>query len=184
MKLHKRLLLAVLVAMVGALAVSAASASAAVWKHSGVNLAKHTEIGLTGGEVFNSGTGGMSCEVFATITTSGGSTGTIKKWEVKNCSGAFGDLVGCSVLATEPKNLPWTLDVNTADLTVTNMRIRRTFKAGCKISELDKTVASMTMTPDVTTAITAFEFHGLSGTYTSFGSFEVDAPNAGTYGIG
>lgn len=183
MKTNKRALLAVLALTASLLAVTASSASAAVWKHGGSNLAKHVEIGLTGGEVFETGTGGMSCEVFATITTSGGSTGTIKKWEVKNCSGAFGDLAGCSVLATEAKSLPWTLDVNATDLSVTSMRIRRTFKAGCKISEVDKTV-TMTMTPDVTSAITSFEFLGTTGTYKSFGSFTVDAPNSGTYGIG
>lgn len=183
MKIDKRLLV-VLALAVSMLVVTASSASAAVWKHGGSNLAKHTEIGLTGGEVFETGTGGMSCEVFATITTSGGSTGTIKKWEVKNCGGAFGDLVGCQVLATEAKTLPWTLDVNTADLSVTSMRIRRTFKAGCKISELDKTV-TMTMTPDVLGAITSFEFTSTTGSpYKAFGSFTVNAPNSGTYGIG
>jgi hypothetical protein len=184
MKLRKVLLLAVIALAASAFGINAASASAAVWKHGGSNLAKHTEIGLTGGEVFETGTAGMSCEVLATITTSGGSTGTIKKWEVKNCGGGFGELAGCEVLATEPKNLPWTLDVNAADLTITNMRIRRTFKAGCKVKELDKTVASVTMTPDLTTAISSFEFLGTNGTYKQFGSFNVNAPNAGTYGIG
>jgi hypothetical protein len=183
MKIDKRLLLAGLALAVCMFAVTASSASAAVWKDKGVNLAKHVEIGLTGGEVFETGTGGMSCEVLATITTSGGSTGTIKKWEVKNCSGGFGELAGCEVLATEAKSLPWTLDVNAADLSITNMRIRRTFKNGCKVKEVDKTV-TMTMTPDVTTAITAFEFLGTNGSYKSFGSFTVDSPNSGTYGIG
>ncbi len=147
MKSNKRLLVAVLAVAVGLLVVSASSASAAVWKHGGSNLAKHTEIGLTGGEVFEVGTSGMSCEVLATITTSGGSTGVIKKWEVKNCSGGFGDLAGCQVAATEAKSLNWNLHVNTSDLSVTSVRLRRTFKAGCKISEVDKTV-TVTMTPD------------------------------------
>lgn len=182
MKINK-CLLASLVLAIGMIAVTASAASAAVWKHGGSNLAKHTEINLTGSEIFNTGSGGMSCEVFATITTSGGSTGTIKKWEVKNCGNAFEELVGCEVLATEPKTLPWTLDVNAADLSITGMHIRRTFKNGCKVKEIDKTV-TMTMTPDVTTAITEFEFHGETGTYTSFGSFTVDSPNSGTYGIG
>jgi hypothetical protein len=183
MKIDKRLLLAGLALAVCMFAVTASSASAAVWKHGGSNLGTHTEIGLTGAEVFNTGTGGMNCEVLATITTSGGSTGTIKKWEVKNCSAGFGDLEGCEVLATEAKNLAWALDVNAADLSVTSMRIRRTFKNGCKVKEVDKTV-TMTMTPDEPTAITGFEFHGETGTYTSFGSFTVDSPNSGTYGIG
>jgi hypothetical protein len=188
MKSNKRLLLAVLALAVGLLGVNASSASAAVWKHGGSNLAKHTEIGLTGGEVFETGTvetgtSGMSCEVLATITTSGGSTGTIKKWEVKNCGGGFGELAGCEVSATEPKNLAWALDVNTADLSVTSARIRRTFKTGCKIKELDKTV-TITMTPDAPGAITSFEFSGSTTAYTAFGSFTVNAPNSGTYGIG
>lgn len=182
MKLNKRLL-AVIVLAIGAFAINASAASAAVWKHGASNLAKHTEIGLTGGEVFETGTSGMSCEVFATITTSGGSTGTIKKWEVKNCKGGFGELTGCEVSATEPKSLAWTLDVNAADLSVTNMRIRRTFKAGCPISELDKTV-TMTMTPDALGAIASFEFTGSTTGYKAFGSFTVNSPNSGTYGIG
>lgn len=183
MKSSKRLLLVVAALAVGLLAVNASAASAAVWKHGGSNLATHTEIGLTGGEVFESGTSGMSCEVFATITTSGGSTGTIKKWEVKNCGGAFGELVGCQVLATEVLGLAWALDVNETDLSVTNMRIRRIFKNGCKIAQIDKTV-TLTMTPDSTGAISSFEFHGSATSYTTFGSFTVNAPNAGTYGIG
>jgi hypothetical protein len=183
MKFDKRLLLAVLVLALGSMATSVSAASAAVWKHGASNLGVHTEIGLTGGEVFESGTSGMSCEVLATITTSGGSTGTIKKWEVKNCGGGFGELAGCEVAATESKSLPWTLDVNTSDLSVTNMRIRRTFKTGCPIKEIDKTV-TMTMTPDVPAAITSFEFTGSTTGYKSFGSFTVNAPNSGTYGIG
>lgn len=182
MKIDKRLLV-VLALAASMFAVTASSASAAVWKHGASNLAKHVSIGLTGGEVFETGSGGMSCEVLATITTAGGSTGTITTWDVKNCSGAFGNLVGCQVLATEVKTIPLTLHVDAADLTITNLRIRRTFKAGCAVSEIDKTV-TMTMTPDVLGAITAFEFVGTSGTYKSFGSFTVNSPNAGTYGIG
>lgn len=186
MKSNKRLSLAVLAVAVGLLAVNASAASAAVWKHGGSNLASHTEIGLTGGEVFETGTSGMSCEVFATITTSGGSTGTIKKWEVKNCKSGFGELTGCEVAATEAKVLPWTLHVEATKLKVTGVRIRRTFKAGCKIAELDKTV-TLEMVPDVTGAISSFEFSGsLTGppTYRMFGSVNVNSPNAGTYGIG
>lgn len=182
MKFTKNLLAVLaLSACLGCLGASAASA--AVWKHGGSNLAKHTEIGLTGGEVFETGTSGMSCEVFATITTSGGSTGTIKKWEVKNCKSGFGELAGCEVSATEAKGLNWTLHVNAADLSVTSMRIRRTFKTGCPIKELDKTV-TMTMTPDVLGAITSFEFSGSTTGYKAFGSFTVNSPNSGTYGIG
>ena len=92
-------------------------------------------------------------------------------------------MTGCELATTESKNLPWTVDVNATDLTITNMRIRRTFKAGCKITELDKTYSS-TMVLDVPTAITEMEFSTTIAGYKTFGSFKVDSPNAGTYGIG
>ena len=182
MKLN-RSLLAVLPLAACLLAVTASPAISAVWKHHHTNLTKAVEIGLSGGEVFEIGTGGMSCEVFATIATSGGSVGTIKKWEVKNCSGGFGSLAGCEVLATEAKGLPWPLHVNATDLSVTNVRIRRTFKAGCAVKEIDKTV-TLTMTLIPPSTITEIEFVGSSVGYKMFGSFTLDPPSSGTYGIG
>lgn len=184
MRLDKRLLLAGMVVALLSLAV-AASAFGAVWKDGATNVTSAIEIGFTGGEVFESSEGnGMSCEVLATLKTSGGSTGTISKWEVKNCSGAFGSFAGCQVSAIEAKSLPWTVDVNSTDLTITNMRIRRTFKNGCKTTELDKTVAAMAVTLNTPAAITMVEFNGVNGAYKSFGSLTVDSPNSGTYGIG
>jgi hypothetical protein len=176
-------LLVVLALAVGLLSLGASAASAAVWKHGGANLAKHTEIGLTGGEVFEYKGSGMSCEVFATITTSGGTTGVIKKWEVKNCKSGFGELAGCEVAATEAKSLNWTIHVEAEKLNVTGVRIRRTFKAGCKIAEIDKTV-TLEMIPDAAGSISSFEFDGKTTDYRMFGSVNVNAPNAGTYGIG
>jgi hypothetical protein len=182
MKIDKRLLLAGLVVAVAMFAVTA-SASAAVWKDKGVNVTKFVSIGLTGGEVFESGTSGMSCEVVATLTTEGGSTGKITKYETKKCSGGFGEMTGCELSTTESKGLPWTVDVNTTDLTITNVHIRRTFKAGCKIVELDKTY-NLTVTLLSPTAIAEMEFSGSITGYKSFGSLTVDSPNSGTYGIG
>jgi hypothetical protein len=185
MKIDKRLLLAgMAVAVTMFAAVSSSSASAAVWKMSGVNVTKFTELGLTGGEVFESGTSGMSCELHATLTTEGGSTGKITKFETKKCSGGFGEMATCELNTTESKGLPWTVDVGTTDLTITNMHLRRTFKGtGCKITELDKTY-SPTVTLITPTAITEMEFSAAITGYKSFGSFTVDAPNSGTYGIG
>lgn len=184
MKIDKRLLLAGMVVALVSL-TAAASALGAVWKDKGTNVASAIEIGFTGGEVFESSEGnGMSCEVLATLKTSGGSTGTISKWEVKNCSGAFGSFAGCQVSVTEAKSLPWTVTVNATDISIANMRIRRTFKNGCKTTELDKTVTSMTMTLNTPSAITETEFNGINGTYKSFGSLKVNSPNSGTYGIG
>jgi len=182
MKIDKRLLLAGMVVAVAMFAVTA-SASAAVWKDKGVNVTKFISVGLTGGEVFESGTSGMSCEILATLTTEGGSTGKITKYETKKCSGGFGEMSGCELATTESKNLPWTVDVNATDLTITNIRIRRTFKAGCKITELDKTYSS-TVVLNTPAAITEMEFSASIAGYKAFGSFTVDAPNSGTYGIG
>ncbi len=183
MKIEKRLLVVAALA-VCLVAVTATVASGAVWKDNHSNLGSQVSFNVTGGEVFETGSGGMSCEVFGTIQAQSGSTGTVQKWEVKNCSGAFGNLAGCQVSATQPTSNPWQLHVETSDIKVTNLRIRRTFKAGCAVSELDKTV-TMTLTPKPElTTVTEYEFIGESGTYKSFGSFQVDSPNSGTYGIG
>jgi hypothetical protein len=183
MKIEKRLLVAAALAAC-LVTVSATVASGAVWKDNHSNLGSQVSFNVTGGEVFETGSGGMSCEVLGTIQAQSGSTGTVQKWEVKNCSGAFGNLSGCQVLATQPTGGPWTLHVETFDIKVTNLRIRRTFKAPCPVSEIDK-VVQMTLTPKPElTTVTEYEFHGNNGTYTSFGSFTVDAPNSGTYGIG
>ncbi len=183
MKAKKRLF-AVAVLAVCLATVTATVASGAVWKHNHSNLASQVPIDATGGEVFETGSGSMACEVLATIAAQPGSTGSITKWEVKNCSGASGSLAGCQVAATQPKGLPWTLHIDqTPDITVPNMRIRRTFNSPCAVSEVDKTV-TMTMRPIPLTTATDFEFEGTNGTYKSFGSLTIDPPNKGTYGIG
>jgi hypothetical protein len=187
MKNQQRLAIVLAVAACFALALPAL-ASAAVWKHKGVNLAKFVELGLPGGEVFEteiSGVkSGMSCEVKATLTTEGGSTAKITKYEIKSCSGAFGKFSGCTTSAKEAKGLPWTVHVNASDLTITNMRIRRTFSAGCALSELDKTITSTTVTLNTPSAISEMEFSGSTTNYKAFGSWKVEGLNAGTYGIG
>lgn len=185
MKTKKRLLVVAGLA-VCLVTVTAAVASGAVWKHNHSSLGSQVSFNVTGGEVFDTGSGGMSCEVLGTIQAQSGSTGTVQKWEVKNCSGAFGNLAGCQVSATQPTGGPWQLHVETTDIKITSLRIRRTFKAGCAVSEIDKTV-TMTLTPapkPELTTLTEFEFEGVNGAYKSFGSFSVDAPNSGTYGIG
>ncbi|HYJ22433.1 MAG TPA: hypothetical protein VEW07_10460 [Solirubrobacterales bacterium] len=187
MKIDRRLLLAgMAIAVTMFAAVSTSSASAAVWKDKGVNVTKLISIGLTGGEIFeNNGASGMSCEIAATVTTEGGSTGKVTKWETKKCSGGFGEFAKCELATSESKNLPWTVDVNATDLTFTNMRIRRTFKAGCPITELDKTVTSTVSLLATPAAISEMDFTGsIAGPYKAFGTLKVEAAIAGTYGIG
>lgn len=186
MKNQQRLAIAFAVAACFALALPAL-ASAAVWKHNGVNLTKFVSLSLPGGEVFETEISGeksgMSCEVKATMTTEGGSTAKITAYEIKSCSGAFGKLAGCTVSAKEAKGLPWTVHVNASDLTITNMRIRRTFSAGCAVAELDKTI-SPTVTLNTPSKISEMEFSGSIVGYKAFGSWKVEGTNAGTYGIG
>jgi hypothetical protein len=143
------------------------------------------EIGLSGGEIFETTAGdGMSCELHATLTTEGGSTGKITKFETKKCTTGFGSFAKCELNTSESKGLPWTVHVNASDLAITNMHIKRTFKAGCATTELDKTIGSVAVTLNTPTAITEMEFLGEIAGYKTFGSFTVDGTNSGTYGIG
>jgi hypothetical protein len=185
MKIDKRLLMVGLAVAVTAFAVTASSASASVWKDkNGTKVESKIELGLSGGEVFTIGESGMSCELHATLTTSGGSTGTITAFETKKCVEGFGEFTGCELASAEPKNLPWTVDVNTSDLTITNWKTRRTFKTGCPFSVVEKTLTSVTVTLETVTEITTMEFLGEITGYKTIGSFSVDSPNSGTYGIG
>jgi|GEM_PF-1563924 len=187
MKNQQRLAIVVAVIACFALALPAL-ASAAVWKHKGVNLAKFVELGLPGGENFETEVSGewsgMNCEVKATMTTEGGSTAKITKYEIKSCAKGFGKMASCEVSVKEAKGLPWTVDVKTTDLVITNMRVRRTFKAGCPVTELDKTFPEMTVTLNTPSAITEMEFSGSLTGYKAFGSWKVEGTNSGTYGIG
>lgn len=177
---NKRLLLAGAIAALVLLAVPAL-ALAAVWKDKGVNVTKFSEMTLAGGEIFEVSEGnGMNCKISATLTTEGGSTGKITKWTVTECPKGFGTFTSCTVKTAEAKGLPWTVTVNSSDLTITNLRVKRTFNGGC--AESDKTIASTTVTLDSTTAITEMEFSGTNGTYKNVGSLTVTP--SGTYGIG
>ena len=91
----------------------------------------------------------MDCEVHATLTTEGGSTGKITKFEIKKCIEPFGSFktTKCELNIGEGRGLPWTVDVKETDLVVTNWHVKHTFKgAECKQAELDKTISSMTVT--------------------------------------
>jgi hypothetical protein len=193
MKINRRLLLAGVIAALAVLAVPAL-ALATVWKDHGTNVSKFVELTMNGGEIIETTEGnGMSCEIHATLTTEGGSTGKITKFEVKKCTGTFGSFATtkCELNVGEGKGLPWTVDVNATDLTVTNWHTKHTFKgASCKEPELDKTIASMTVVLEPsTTEISVLAFDGKilsegKQAYRTFGSLEIEGANKGTYGIG
>ncbi len=196
MKSKKRLLLAGVIAALVVLAVPAL-AQAAEWKDkNGTKVTKLTEFTMTGGEVFETTEGnGMSCEIHALMTTEGGSDAKITKFEVKKCEGTFGSFktTKCELNVGEGKGLPWTVDVNATDLTVTNWRVKHTFKGtSCKEPELDKTISSMTvmLEPSIT-EMSVLSFNGditegmpLVQKYKTYGSLTIQGANAGTYGIG
>ncbi len=193
MKANKRLLLAGVVAAVVILAVPAL-ALAAVWKDHGTNVTKLIELTMSGGEVFETTEGnGMSCEIHATLTTEGGSTGKITKFEIKKCPTGFGSFAStkCELNTAAGAGLSWTIDVKETDLVVTNWRTKHSFKgASCKEPELDKTIGSMTVTlqPNIT-EVSELTFDGkilVEGKqqYRSFGSLTIEGANSGTYGIG
>ncbi len=193
MKGKTRLLVAGVIAALVVLAVPAL-ALAAVWKHEGTNVSKLVELTMSGGEIFETTPGnGMSCEIHATLTTEGGSDGKITKFEIKKCTEPIGSFktTKCELNTASGSGLPWTVHVNATDLTVTNWRTKHSFKgASCKEPELDKTIASMTVTLEPsTTEISDLIFDGKilsegKQTYRSFGSLTIQGANNGTYGIG
>jgi hypothetical protein len=195
MKRNGRLLLAGVIAALVVLAVPAL-ALAAVWKDkNGTNVTKFTEFTMNGAEIFETTEGnGMDCEIHATMTTEGGSTAKITKFEIKKCEGRFGSFstTKCELNVGEGKGLPWTVDVNTEDLTVTNWRTKHTFKgAECKEPELDKTISSMTVNLEPNkTEVTGLAFEGeilnaeKKQIFSTSGSLTIEGANSGTYGIG
>jgi len=183
MDLNRRsVLLAVLTALL-VLCVGVSAASAAVWKDKGTNVSSKIEITFTGSSLIEGLGGTIGCAVHATIVTSGGSTGTVTKYELTNCvtGGAF---KSCKVNAANAKALPWTVDVNTLDLTWTTSSVHYLLNASCSTSEIELIVASTTVTLFAPSAITEIEFSKTSAVFSEVASLTVDSPNSGTYGIG
>jgi hypothetical protein len=195
MKSNRRLLIAGVIAAIVVLAVPVL-ALAAEWKDkNGTKVTKFTEFTMNGAELLETTAGnGIDCEIHATMTTEGGSTAKVTKFEVKKCEGTFGTFktTKCELNVGEGKGLPWTVDVNTTDLTITNWRTKHTFKgASCKEPELDKTIASMTVTLEPnTTEVTGLGFDGKlenekkEQIFRTSGSLTIEGANSGTYGIG
>ena len=180
---RKRFLVATVLAGL-ALAATAAIASASVWKDGGTNVSSPIKIQFAGAEFWELEEGGaMECEEKFTLSTSGGEKAQIVAFEIsKTGCPTVGSLGGCQLATAKAEGLPWSVDVTGEDLLITGMRLRRTFNAGCSISELDTTVES-TVTLWSPSAIEMVETLGKAGSYRQFGSFNATT-NKGTYGIG
>ncbi len=187
MKMRKRLLIAAALAVV-ALAATAATALASVWKDSatGTNVSTEISIEFEGAEFWEPSEGNsMQCPEKFTLKTSGGETGKISAFTItKTGCSTTGTLTGCELATAEAKELTsWSVVVNKETLTIKNMRLKRTFKTGCAITELDKTINStVTLLPEAK-KIESIETSGSTGTYKQYGSFNA-ITNVGTYGIG
>lgn len=190
---HALLVAASALAAMAALALPA-SASASVWLFEGKALEKQVELPLAGGELFEVSGAAMICEASATMTTEGGSTAQITAYDVKeaSCVGLAGKLEGCEVTAATPKGLPWSVAVNTADLTAKEVKVDYSFDKACGIQKIEASFSSLTLTPEEPSAIRAFHFNqegtakvdGKEASFNNGGSLQLPEELFDKYGIG
>jgi hypothetical protein len=189
----RRMGLFALVAVIALALAGSATAAAAEWKHEGAALEEHVEIGLFGSQVFTTEAGTMICEAEATLTTEGGSTGSLTNFKTTKCMGLTGSMMGCTVVSSRQPNGPWAVDVNATDLTATNVTLLRTFNSGCPVQQIESTIPELTYVLVEPEAITEIEYFGNgsasvnggpAGEYEEFGSWFVAGEASGTYGIG
>lgn len=147
-------------AAVAALALPA-SASESVWLREGKPLEEKVEFSLTGGEVIEVSGAALLCENSATMTTEGGTTAQITAYSISkaSCLGLSGKLEGCEVTAATPKGLPWSVTVNTADLTASEAKVDYSFNEACAIHKIEVSFPKLTLTPDEPSAIRLFHFN-------------------------
>jgi hypothetical protein len=191
----KALLLAVgAIVAVAAMAVPAA-ASASVWKYEGTPLEKHVELTLTGGEVIEVNEAVLLCETTATLTTEGGSTGRITAYEIDkgSCAGLAGSLEGCEVTEATATNLPWTVTVNSEDLTVEGLEVDHSFDSECGVESVETSFPELTLTPEPEASSIRYLRFSQSGTgkvdgkeaeLGLFGTLQLSEEDSGKYGIG
>lgn len=187
------LILAGAAAVVAALALPAA-ATTSVWLHEGEPLEESAELAPSGGEVIEFGGSVLVCEASATIATEGGGTAQLTSYSVSkaSCAGVAGQLEGCTVTAATSTGLPWSVAVNTADLTADEVRVDYSFDEACPIDEIETSFAELTLTPEEANAIDLFRFSQegtakVDGKETAigyFGSLNMPEEDFGTYGIG
>ena len=192
-KSRKPLLIGAAALVVVALLVVTASALAAVWKQEGKTLAEKVELPLSGGEVIEVGESALLCDSTATLSTEGGSSGSIIAFAVEkgSCFGLSGSFEGCEVTAATPKTLPYGVTVNSVDLTLKGFGVTYSF-SGCSVSTLETSYPEMTLTPETLSAIKLFHFgqaatgklDGASVSVTDGGAWQVQGAASEKYGIG
>jgi len=194
MKKAKYGLLALTAAIVVAVLALPASADTSGWLHGEKPLEGHVTMATTGGEVIEFGGSVLVCETAASITTEGGSSAQITSYSVSkaSCAGVAGELEGCTVTAATSTGLPWSLAVNTADLTAGEVRVDYSLNEACPIDKIETSFPELTLTPEEPSAINLFRFSqegtakvdGKATTIGYFGSLNLPEEEFGTYGIG
>jgi hypothetical protein len=194
MRKSSMVLLAVAAVVAAAVLAGPASASASVWLHEGKPLSEHVELSLTGGEVIEVDTSALLCDTTATLTTEGGSTAQITAFEVEqgSCIGLAGELEGCQVTAATAENLPWDVNVDSADLAAFETGVAYLFDEGCPVDELETGFPELILTPEEPTAIRLFHFDeegtgmvdGEAEPLVDSGALQLPEADFGTYGIG
>jgi hypothetical protein len=192
---QKKALLAAACALVAVAAmVVPASASASVWLKEGQPLKEKVELALTGGEVIEVGGAAMLCNTTATMTTEGGSSAQITAYGIDkaSCMGFAGNLEGCIVTAATPKSVPWSVTVNSVDLTAKEVGVTYSFNEACAVHKIETSFANLTLTPEEPGAIRFFHFNqegtakvdGKEAALTFSGLLEVPEEDLEKYGIG
>jgi len=188
-----------LLAGAGALAAIAVlavpgSASASVWLKEGQPLKEKASLSLSGGEVIEISGGAMLCNNTATMTTEGGSSAQITAYDIAKatCVGFAGNLEGCEVTAASASGLPWSVTVNSVDLTAKGVAVAYSLNEACSVHKIEVSFASLTLTPEEPSAIRFFHFKaegagkvdGKESTLTFSGVLELPEAEFGRYGIG
>jgi hypothetical protein len=181
------------VAAAAALALPAMAGSSA-WLHEGEPLEEHAALTAAGGEVIEIGSSVLLCQSSATLTTEGGSSAQITAYSVDkaSCAGVAGQLEGCTVTAATTTGLPWSVTVNTTDLTAASVRVTYSFNEACSIGKVETNFPGLTITPEEPSAIHLFRFSqegtakvdGKETAINYVGSLQLPEEEFGTYGIG
>lgn len=176
--------------------IAPATASSLTLKDQGKEVAdKSFEIS---GEIGFSTLGwGFDCPAAASITVNG-ATITVASFKVpaESCKGT-GQFSGCKTTEANATGLPWTIDVDSTKLTITEFAMDYTLSAftgkNCNLKHLGFSFEVLRLTPDSTQAIHQYSLFGEEGTVffeglgfevETFGFFSVLGADSGTYGIG
>ncbi len=136
----------------------------------------------------------LICESSATIATEGGSSAQLTGYSVNkaSCAGMAGQLEGCTVTAATSTGLPWSVSVNSADLSAKGVHVDYSLNEACPIDKIETSFPELTLTPEEPGAINLFRFSQegtakVDGKETAigyFGSLNLPEGEMGTYGIG